>query len=108
VQSGITTIHADPKHFRHILFSLLANAISFSGPGDSVRLAVKREGADLVIEVSDTGKGAMANGGMRQIAREHGFRFSMAKALVQLHDGRIEAAEEAQGGHVTTVILPGA
>lgn len=113
VQVGVKEISADPKHFRHILFSLLANAIAFSGDGDHLRLAVRREAGNLVIEVSDTGKGAAGKegsggGGLRDVAREHGFRFSMARALVQLHGGRIEAMQEATGGHITTVILPGA
>jgi len=107
VQSGVKTINADPKHFRHILFSLLANAISFSADGDHLRLAVKREDGNLLVEVSDSGRGA-PGGNTRDVPREHGFRFSLARALVQLHDGRIEVTQDANGGHITTVILPGA
>ena len=108
VQGGVSSVNADPKHFRHILFSLIANAISFSGSGDSLRLAVKREAGNLVIEVSDSGRTVPGGGAMREVAREHGFRFSLARALVQLHGGRIEATQEASGGHITTVTLPGA
>lgn len=107
VQSGIKVINADPKHFRHILFNLLANAISFSGDGDHLRLAVRRESANLIVEVSDSGRGAPGSS-TREVPREHGFRFSLARALVQLHDGNIEVTQDHAGGHVTTVILPGA
>lgn len=122
LQSGITSINADPKRFRHIVFNLLANAVSFSAPGDTVRLAVRREGGSgnaddpkaqgIAIEVTDTGQGPgiastpdEANG-VPNVEREHGLRYSLAKALVQLHGGRIEVKDDPRGGHVTTVFLP--
>lgn len=110
VQTGLAMIHADPKHFRHIVFNLIANAISFSDAGDTVRLAVRREPEGLVIEVSDTGRGTSLQGGaqLSDSEREHGFRFSLARALVQLHGGRITMHDDPRGGHLTAVILPGA
>lgn len=134
LQSGISTVNADPKRFRHIVFNLLANAVSFSAPGDTVRLAVRREAQSvspgiqssdlqnsdapevqgIAIEVTDTGNGPgiasspdEANG-IPNVEREHGLRYSLAKALVHLHGGRIEVTDEPRGGHVTTVFLPAA
>lgn len=108
LQAGITHIHADPKRFRHIVFNLLANAVSFSVPGDTVRLAVRREGEGVAIEVSDTGRSPGITGGTPNVEREHGLRFSLAKALVLLHGGRIEVSDDPRGGHLTTVLLPAA
>ncbi len=114
LQSGISTVTADPKRFRHIVFNLLANAVSFSGPGDTVRLAVKRDAGGIGIEVSDPGKGpGLASGtdeahGVPNVEREHGLRFSLAKALVLLHGGRIDVRDDPRGGHLTTVLLPNA
>jgi signal transduction histidine kinase len=108
-------VHADPKRFRHIVFNLLANAVSFSGAGDVVRLAVRREedpaGTGLLIEVSDSGKGQgmisrTHEGDAPAIGRERGLRHSLAKALVLLHGGHIEVQEDPRGGHLTRVFLP--
>lgn len=113
--SGVAQVSADPKRFRHIVFNLLANAVSFSGAGDVVRLAVRRDEnaaePGLTIEVSDSGKGQgtmnRANdGGAPAIERERGLRYSLAKALVVLHGGRIEVADDPRGGHLTRVFLP--
>ncbi|MCA0400130.1 MAG: PAS-domain containing protein [Proteobacteria bacterium] len=111
LQTGLSTIHADRKRFRNVIFNLIANAAAFTASGDVVRLAVRREGGTLLIEVTDTGHQAgiaPQAGASSEVEREHGLRFSLAKALVQLHGGRIEVAAPAQGGHVTSVFLPGA
>lgn len=111
VPASITTVRADPKRFRHIVYNLLANAVSFSHAGDTVRLAVRREASGLVIEVSDSGQGPGLASRPDQISvpnaeREQGLRFSLAKALVMLHGGRIDMADDPRGGHLTTVVLP--
>lgn len=114
LQTGLTTINADQRRFRHVVFNLLANAVAFSDPGDTVRLAVKRADGGVMIEVSDAGKGPgiagapNGDGALPSVEREHGLRFSLARALVQLHGGRIDVLEDAQGGHTTAVFLPNA
>ncbi len=114
LQTGISTVNADPKRFRHIVFNLVANAVSFSSPGDTVRLAVRRGATGVSIEVSDTGKGAGVAStpdeaaGVPNTEREHGLRFSLAKALVLLHGGLIDVRDDPRGGHLTTVFLPNA
>lgn len=104
--SGIAEVHADPKRFRHIVFNLLANAVSFSAQGDTVRLAVRQNEDGVEIEVSDSGKSPGIAGGTPNVEREHGLRFSLAKALVLLHGGRIDVSDDHHGGHQTTVFLP--
>lgn len=112
IANGVSTIRADGKRLRHILFNLLANAVSYSQAGDTVRLAVRREAVDIVIEAHDSGHGPGIGGtegdASLRVERENGLRFSLAKALVQLHGGSIAIRDEAKGGQVTTVTLPGA
>jgi signal transduction histidine kinase len=109
-------VMADPRRFRHIVFNLLANAIAHSAQGDTVRLAVRREAEGVAIEVTDSGRtpdtghatGLEAAAERPDGQREHGLRFSLARALVQLHGGRIEVRRDDRGGHLTHVFLPGA
>jgi signal transduction histidine kinase len=101
-------IVADPKRMTHILFNLIANAVSYSATGDTVRLAVRREGEKTLIEVSDSGRGPGLGdmAGQPGIDRQNALRYSMARALVQLHRGTITFGDDPKGGQVTTVTLP--
>lgn len=113
IQSGLTNINADPRRFRHVVFNLLANAIAFSGSGDTVRFAVRRMEEGVVLEASDAGRAQAGVAGETSaepdVAREHGLRYSLAKALVLLHGGTIEVLADKNGaGHITRVILPNA
>ncbi|MGL5447042.1 MAG: sensor histidine kinase, partial [Rhabdaerophilum sp.] len=108
MSSGFPAIVADPKRMTHILFNLIANAISYSVTGDTVRLQVRREKQSTIIEVSDSarvpGLGDMS--GMPNVERQNALRYSMARALVHLHSGSISLADEPRGGQVTIVTLP--
>lgn len=114
IANGLTTINADPQRLRHIVFNLLANAVSYSGTGDTVRLAVRRAEETTIIEISDAGKGSGTGDAARDISgegaleRENGLRFSLARALVQLHRGTIMIAADPRGGQLTTVTIPDA
>ncbi|MCA3669000.1 MAG: HAMP domain-containing histidine kinase, partial [Methylobacterium sp.] len=106
--NDLPPIVADPKRVTHILFNLIANAISYSATGDTVRLAVRREGSRTLIEVSDSGRGPGLGdmAGQPGIERQNALRYSMARALVQLHRGSIAFADDPRGGQVTIVTLP--
>ncbi len=111
--SGIATIRADAKRFRHIVFNLLANAIAYSGPGDTVRLAVRRAEGGIAIDVTDPGREqglevSPGQGHVPSVERGHGLRFSLAKALTKLHGGSLGVSDDGKGGHTTTVVLPDA
>ncbi|MCA3595677.1 MAG: PAS-domain containing protein [Methylobacterium sp.] len=106
--NGLPAIIADPKRMTHILFNLIANAVSYSATGDTVRLAVRREGEKTLIEVSDSGRGPGLGdmAGQPGIERQNALRYSMARALVQLHRGSIAFGDDPRGGQVTIVALP--
>lgn len=112
LQAGLPAIMADPKRFRHIVFNLLANALAFAQAGETVRLAVRRAEGGIQLEVTDSGRNpglsAVPGAGpvLPGIERDQGLRFSLAKALVALHGGRIDIQDNPAGGHVTVVYLP--
>ncbi|WP_295695316.1 hybrid sensor histidine kinase/response regulator [uncultured Maricaulis sp.] len=47
----------DPLLLARILRNLLSNAVKFTPPGGQIRLVSRRDGADMLIEVSDNGPG---------------------------------------------------
>jgi two-component system, sensor histidine kinase len=116
------TLRADPTRMAQALTNLLHNAAKFTDAGGTIELRVEREGTDLVtITVADTGIGIAAD--MlpfifdmftqldRSLERPYsglGVGLSLAKRLIELHGGSLEAASEGQGkGARFTARLPG-
>jgi len=56
----VPLINADAKLVRIIFQNLLSNAVKYTAPGGSVGLAIKKEGENVLIRVTDTGYGIPA------------------------------------------------
>ncbi|MEO7725681.1 MAG: ATP-binding protein [Burkholderiales bacterium] len=97
-------LSADPTRLAHIIGNLLNNASKFSAQGGRIGLSVERDDAEAVIRVRDTGIGIAADQMPRifemfmqvdgSIERAHGgmgVGLPLAKKLVELHGGTIEA-----------------
>jgi len=54
------TINADPKLVRIIFQNLLSNAVKYTAPNGVIGLAIKKEGENILIRVTDTGYGIPA------------------------------------------------
>jgi len=123
VPAGFPMLRADPLRLRQILLNLLSNALKFTPPGGHVRLSAKRrdDGAP-VIEVSDTGIGIepedipRALEPFRQVGDhdsahlDHelegtGLGLPLARALTELHGGRLEIASTAGKGTTVRIRL---
>ena len=113
-------VSGEPVRLQQVIWNLLSNAIKFTPKQGRVEVKLKRDGTHVVMEVSDTGSGIPANF-LRQIfdrfqqadtsaKRLHGglgLGLSIARTLVELHGGTIEAESEGEGqGAKFTVTLP--
>ncbi len=116
-QPDLGSFEADPQRIRQILFHLLANAVGFSAPGQTVTIAVRREASDMVFTVSDKGRGIPAEMLSRIFERfeshkrgsNHrgvGLGLSMVKAFVELHKGQVTLDSEPGRGTVVTCRFP--
>jgi signal transduction histidine kinase len=117
-----TPVHmeCDPLRLGQVLQVLLHNAIQYTPPGGSLALRARRDGAELVMEVSDDGAGIAAealphlfnvfarsppNGALT--AQDVGFSLALARNVIELHGGRLTAASEGVGrGSTFTLRLP--
>jgi signal transduction histidine kinase len=97
----------------------LANAIKYSPRGSTVQLRLAREGADVLIEVSDQGIGipaadrarlfeAFERGSNVGARPGNGLGLAIARRAVELHGGSLAVASEVGSGTRFTVRLPGA
>ena len=110
----------DPRRFQQILWNLLSNAVKFTPGGGRISLAVRRDGRQLVAEVTDDGEGMteefraqvfnpfrQANMGDDRVHGGLGIGLAVCRELVALQGGTIEAHSEGPGrGSTFRVRLP--
>ena len=110
----------DPDRLQQVIWNLLSNAVKFTPPGGRASVSVARGGDTATLVVSDTGVG-IDPAFIRNVfdtfrqadassTRQHGglgLGLSIARRLVELHGGTIEATSEGLGrGATFTVRLP--
>ena len=121
---GIHHVLGDSARLTQIFWNLLSNAVKFTPRGGQVLLQSRVEGEDgsqrLVVEIIDSGMGiapellphifsAFEQGGVGTTRRFGGLGLGLAIArfLVELHRGTLEAESEGLGkGATFTVTLP--
>jgi two-component system CheB/CheR fusion protein len=120
VPSAPLPVFGDPARLQQIQANLLSNASKYSPVGGEVRLELRRQGDDVVIRVSDNGRGIPPETlprifdlfvqGERSLDRADGglgIGLTLLRSLVELHHGRVEAHSDGPGrGSTFTVWLP--
>ncbi|MFI8633384.1 sensor histidine kinase [Microbacterium sp. NPDC077663] len=111
-------VTGDENRLRQVVANLLRNARTHTPPGTRVVLALRPDGADAVLDVTDDGPGiapdirdrlferfARGDVSRNRDAGSTGLGLSIAQAIVAAHDGSL-AVESAPGRTVFTVRLP--
>jgi signal transduction histidine kinase/CheY-like chemotaxis protein len=117
---GHLQMNCDPLRLAQVLSNLLANAAKYTNPQGTIRVVAQQLDSELVVAVEDSGIGIASEdlskifGMFAQLrsAQEHaagglGIGLALAKGIVELHGGRIEARSAGPGqGSRFTVRLP--
>jgi PAS domain S-box-containing protein len=101
-------VHADLPRMVQVVTNLLNNSAKYTQRGGEIVLDAWREGADAVISVRDNGLGITKDAlasifeMFRQVNRADGqgglgIGLALAKRLVEMHEGRIEARSAGLG-----------
>jgi signal transduction histidine kinase len=107
----------DVERLELALDALIENAVKFTDPGDTIRLACNAVGDRCILAVSDTGSGVQAEDmpflferfwkRPRPGARPgNGLGLSVVRAIVEAHGGSVSAGPQPGGGSVFAVELP--
>ncbi len=113
-------ISGDAHRLQQIVWNILSNAVKFTSSGGIVRILLESRECEARLIVSDTGKGISPQflpyvfdrfrQGETMVVRTAtglGLGLSIARHLVELHGGVIEAGSEGEGrGATFTVTLP--
>jgi PAS domain S-box-containing protein len=119
VPDSLPLVRLDQVRFQQILLNLMSNAVKFTPEGGNVSLFAAVEPDGAVIAVEDTGIGmnaeqiAIALEPFRQIDGPLSRRFDgtglglpLAKALVELHGGRLDIESAPGAGTTVSIHLP--
>jgi two-component system sensor histidine kinase GlrK len=111
-------VEADRAKIRLVLDNLLSNAVKFTPEGGTITVRARRLGAEVVIELADTGPGippedrdrifeAFYTGRMPQTGhlKGSGIGLSIVAEFVTAHGGRVELVQgEFRGAHFRVTI----
>lgn len=114
------TIAGDPDRLQQVIWNLLSNAVKFTPSGGQVRVRLERVDTHVKISVHDTGMGIspkflphvfdrfqQADGSMTRSYSGLGLGLAIARHLVELHGGYIQADSPGENqGATFTVQLP--
>ena len=120
VEPDLPVLHADPDRLQQVVWNLLSNAVKFTPTDGTVRIAARRNGSTIEIEVSDTGAGIPADflphvferfrqgeAGTRRRYGGLGLGLAIVRHIVELHGGTVSASSEGEGrGAAFTITLP--
>jgi PAS domain S-box-containing protein len=113
-------VHGDPVRLAQVFSNLLNNGCKFTEPGGRIWVSAERQGSDVLVSVKDTGIGIppamlprifdLFTQGDRTLERSQGglgIGLTLAKHLVEMHGGTVDASSEGPGlGSTFVVRLP--
>jgi two-component system OmpR family sensor kinase len=113
----LPNIQGDPDLLLLAVHNLLDNALKFSRPGDTLELHAFEDGAEIVIEVADTGPGIpeeeqphvweeLYRGEAGRGIPGSGLGLALVRAIAERHNGRVSLRSRLRQGTVFTLRLP--
>lgn len=118
IAKKLPIVEMDPARMAQVVGNLLSNAIKYTPRGGGITVASGAEANEIWIEISDTGPGISAeeherifdpfyrSQRIRRFPQGLGLGLTIARDLVQTHDGRLELESEPGKGSRFTIYVP--
>jgi signal transduction histidine kinase len=112
-------VHGDAARLAQVVAHLLTNAARYTAPGGDITVAAERRDGQVTLTVTDTGEGiepgrlgvlfepfVLSRDERRRAGGGLGLELPIARSLVELHGGTVEAASAPGQGSRFVVRLP--
>jgi signal transduction histidine kinase len=119
IPDGLPLVNIDSHRIGQVLHNLIANAVTHTPQGGTITVSAKKAGNFIEISVTDTGEGIPPEELPNIFERFYrvdrsrsrrtggsGLGLTIAKRLVEAHDGRITAISELGKGSIFSFTLP--
>jgi PAS domain S-box-containing protein len=117
---GSAMVSGDHSRLQQVLWNLLSNAVKFTPRGGSIDVGVNENDSHVEITIKDTGIGfresfrpylferfRQAESGTTRVHGGLGLGLAIARHIVEMHGGTIDATSEGEGkGATFSVLLP--
>jgi len=112
------TAYCDPERLTQVFTILLDNAVSYTPEGGHILASILESHNKFIITVSDSGPGIPDEAKEKVFSRFYrydqsrtdknhfGLGLSIAKEIIELHEGAIAVQDSAEGGAKFIVVLP--
>jgi signal transduction histidine kinase len=117
IEPGLPAVQADADQLQQVFLNLVNNSLDAMPDGGTLTVAAHADGADVRVEVADTGTG-IAEADLPHLFeplfttkdrdRGTGLGLAVAQQIVREHGGRIEATSTPGAGATFTIWLPAA
>jgi signal transduction histidine kinase len=120
LDASVGLVAGDPARLQQVVWNLLVNAVKFTATGGRVEVRLQALGPDVLVTVSDTGRGIapdflpyvferlrQADASSTRAQTGLGLGLAIVRHLVELHGGTVRADSPGEGqGATFTVRLP--
>ena len=120
VETGLPNLFVDKDRIIQVLTNLVGNALQYTPNGGKVSISVRREKSEILFSVKDTGIGISTeqltfifnrfyrtDKSRNRASGGSGIGLTIAKALVQAHQGKIWAESNGEGkGSTFSFLIP--
>jgi len=119
IAGEIPMLRADADALSRALANLLSNAVKFTPPGKAIRVALRSDGENIILEVEDEGIGIhpdetgkvfekfyQGKNALDQSVKGTGLGLTLVKHIVEAHGGRILVESRLGRGSKFSMVFP--
>jgi signal transduction histidine kinase len=118
IPANLPTVNIDPERMGQAIGNLLSNGIKYTPVEGSVSLSARQEGAEILIIVTDSGPGIVLeehekifepffrSSHDRRFPQGLGLGLTIARDMVEAHDGQLVVSSEEGRGSQFVIHLP--